>query len=158
VELKKDSIPPIKKQWHPMILGVIGVKEIEPPDGKQYVAFGIQANIYRTLNYKTKLGAGIEAAYNNATKKMWENDSVYVTSASDIIQSGVKVCYSFNMHRVSIPIDFGVYLYKKQKTNGLFFHRIGIRYLVTKHLIANVSLLTHWAKADYFEWGLGYQF
>ena len=39
-----------------------------------------------------------------------------------------------------------------------FFHRIGVRYMLTKHVIANVTLYTHWAKADYFEWGLGYEF
>lgn len=156
--LKKDSIAPAAKKWHPMIIGVVGVKELEPPGGKKYAAFGLQANFYRTLNYKNKLGGGIEISYNNATKKVWREDSVYTFTAADIIQTGVKASYSFNMHRLSLPIDFGVYFYKKQAYNGMFFHRVGLRYLITKHLIANVSLITHWAKADYFEWGLGYEF
>ncbi len=154
----KDSIPLPVKKWESSVIGIMGVKELENPDGAKYLAFGIQANLYRTLNYKNKLGGGIEIAYNNATKKVWETDSVYNITTADIIQAGTKISYSFNMGRLSLPIDFGVYLYKKQAYNGAFFHRIGLRYMASKHIIINATLLTHWAKADYFEWGMGYQF
>ncbi len=156
--LKKDSIPPVAKNWSGMIIGVAGIKEIEPPGSPRYMAYGLQANLYRTLNYKNKLGGGVELFYNNATKKIWAEDSIYTCKISDIIQAGIKISYSFNMDRLSLPIDFGYYFYKKQAYNGMFFHRVGLRYLVTKHIIVNVTLLTHWAKADYFEWGVGYQF
>ncbi len=155
---KKDTIYPAKKIWQPSVIGVFGIKELENPGGPEYFAYGIQANLYRTLNYKNKLGGGIEIAYNNATKQVWANDSIVTDKITDIAQSGVKISYSFNMNRLSLPVDFGIYVYKKQAYNGIFFHRVGLRYLVTKHLIANFTLLTHWAKADYFEWGLGYQF
>ncbi|MDQ3046694.1 MAG: acyloxyacyl hydrolase [Bacteroidota bacterium] len=155
---KKDSIPPCTKNWQAMIIAVAGVKELENPGGDKYLAYGLQGNVYRTLNYKNKLGGGLEMAYNTATKKEWANDSVYNTKPGDIIQAGGKICYAFHMHRVSVPVDFGMYFYKKQALNGNFFHRVGVRYMVTKHLIANVTLLTHWAKADYFEFGIGYQF
>ena len=122
------------------------------------MVYGVQANVYRTLNYKNKLGGGIEMSYNEATKKVWANDLVFDNSFGNIAQAGAKICYSFNMNRLSLPIDFGIYFYKKQAFNGMFFHRIGLRYMVTKHIIANATLLTHFAKADYFEWGLGYQF
>ena len=131
---------------------------MEAPGGPEYFAYGIQANMYRVLNYKNKLGGGIEMAYNNATKQVWANDSVFTTKIADIVQAGVKISYSFNMNRLSLPVDFGMYVYKKQGYNGMFFHRVGLRYLVTEHIIANFTLLTHFAKADYFEWGIGYQF
>lgn len=155
---KRDTIPPALKKWEPSILGVVGIKELEEPEGPKYLAYGLQGNLYRTLNYKHKIGGGVEVTYNTATKQVWANDSVFTDDLADLIQVGTKVSYSFTMHRFSVPVDFGVYVYKKQAYNGLFFHRIGLRYLVNKHLIANVTLLTHWAKADYFEWGLGYQF
>ncbi len=155
---KKDTIMPAVRRWQPSVLAVVGIKELENPEGPKYFAYGLQANLYRTLNYKNKLGGGVEMAYNTATQQVWKNDSVFTNSPADIIQVGAKVSYSFNMYRFSLPVDFGVYVYKKQAYNGLFFHRIGLRYLINKHLIANATLLTHFAKADYFEWGLGYQF
>ena len=155
---KKDTILPPDKSWKPSIIAIMGMKELENPGGPEYLVYGIQANLYRTLNYKNSLGGGIEISYNNATKQVWANDSVFNPSATDILQAGVKISYAFNINKLSVPVDFGMYFFKKQEFNGPFFHRIGFRYLVTKHIITNVTLLTHWAKADYFEWGIGYQF
>jgi len=154
---RSDSIPVVKKRWVPSLVAVWGIKELETPGGAKYNAFGLQLNVHRVLGHKTKLGLGVEMAYNEATKKVWEDDSVYSPKFGDIVQAGGKVSYEYTIHRVSLPIEFGMYFYKKQAFNGAFFHRIGMRYKITKHLFANVTLLTHWAKADYFEWGLGYQ-
>ena len=159
INYKKDSVPPsCKKSWNPSIIAVWGIKELEPPTGPKYMAFGLMVNVYKTLNHKNRIGGGVEMAYNNATKQVWEDDGVTDPAFADIVQAGVKVGYEFKVHRLSLPIDFGYYVFKKQAYNGKMFHRIGMRYMVSKHIIANVTLLTHWAKADYFEWGLGYQF
>ncbi len=135
---KKDSIPLSQKKWHPSVIAVMGVKELEPPGGPHYLAYGLQMNLYRTLNYKNKLGGGVEMAYNNATKQHWADDSVFVTNFSDIVQAGAKVSYAFTMYRLSLPIDFGVYFYKKEHINGMFFHRIGLRYML-KFLFFQIS-------------------
>lgn len=155
---RKDSIPPFVRKWEPSIIAITGMKQLEDPDGPDYMVYGLQANIYRTLNYKNKIGGGVEMSYNTATKAVWAHDSVYTNKFGDIAQAGAKLSYAFNFHRVSLPVDFGMYFFKKQPHNGNFFHRIGIRYMATEHIIVNVTLLTHWAKADYFEWGLGYKF
>ncbi len=155
---RNDSLPPVQQRWIPSLIVVWGIKELETPGGAKYSAFGLQLNVHRVLGYKTKLGLGAELAYNSATKQLWANDMIYTSKMRDIVQAGGKIAYEYTIHRVSLPIEFGVYFYKKQPVNGLFFHRIGMRYKLTNHLIANVTLLTHWAKADYFEWGLGYQF
>jgi hypothetical protein len=159
LQMKCDSImPPAPKKWHPSILLVAGLKELEHPDGPKYYAYGAMLNIYRTHSYRTRFGGGIEVAYNSATKKQLINDSVSVIKTRDIIQAGVKISYAFTLDKISFPIDFGVYVYKSKEENDQFFHRIGVRYMITPHLIANITLLTHWAKADYFEWGIGYEF
>jgi hypothetical protein len=155
---KRDSLSKYQKQWHPVIIGTVGFKELETPLGSRYTAYGIQFNLYRRVTHKSSFGGGIEAAYNEATKTVWHDDSVSSPTFGQIAQVGAKVGYAFNIDRLSLPIEFGVYVFKKQEYNGLFFHRIGFRYMVTKHIMANVTLLTHWAKADYFEWGMGYQF
>ncbi len=156
LQLKKDSIAKAKKEWHASIIGVVGVKEMMPPGTQRYTAYGLMINMYHNSNYKNKIGGGIEMSYNNSLRKLLIDDTLS-TSTPNLLRAGIKFCYSFNMHRVSLPIDFGVYLYDNRNYDGRFFHRIGIRYMVTKHIIANVTLITHWAVADYFEWGIGYQ-
>jgi Lipid A 3-O-deacylase (PagL) len=158
LQQKCDSVmPSAAKKWHPSLMLVAGLKELEHPGGARYSAYGLLFNMYYAKNYKNKLGAGIEMAYNNATRAELLKDSVFVIKTKNILQAGVKVGYAFSMDRLSFPIDFGVYFYKSEANNDRFFHRIGIRYMVSKHVIANISLLTHWAKADYFEWGIGYE-
>lgn len=156
MQFKKDSIASAKKEWHPCIIGVMGLKEMMPPGTQRYTAYGLMVNFYKTVNHKNKIGGGIEMSYNNSLKKVLGEDSLSF-STPNLLRAGVKFCYSFNMHRLSLPIDFGVYFYDNRNYDGRFFHRVGLRYMVTKHLIANVTLITHWAVADYFEWGIGYQ-
>ena len=155
---RKDSLAPCKKNWKLSVIGVTGVKELETPGGPKYMAYGLQAIAYKTLNYKNKLGGGIEFTYNNSTRAEWYHDSISNPTFTDILQVGTKFTYAYVIHKLSLPVEFGVYVFKKQHINGMFFHRIGMRYMVTKHLIANVTLLTHFAKADYFEGGFGYEF
>lgn len=158
IDFKKDSIPPCEQKWKISVIAVSGVKELETPGGRKYMAFGLQSMALRTLNYKNKLGGGIEFTYNTSTKKEWAHDSIFNPTFDQMLQAGAKFCYAYTFDRLSFPVEFGVYIFKKQPINGSFFHRIGFRYMVTKHFIANVTLLTHFAKADYFEGGIGYEF
>ena len=36
------------------------------------------------------------------------------------------------------------------------YHRVGMRYQFDNGLLLNMVLKTHWAKADYVEYGIGY--
>ena len=158
LQMKCDSVmPPAPKKWHTSAIGIFGIKELDPV-GPEYLAYGLILNEYFTHSYRTRFGAGLEVSYSNATRKELISDSVTVIRTRDIIQGGVKISYAFTLDRISFPIDFGVYFYKSEAESDRFFHRIGVRYMVTNHLIANVTLLTHWAKAEYFEWGVGYEF
>jgi hypothetical protein len=147
--LQKDSsIAPAVKKWECMIIAAAGLKQLEAPEGHEYMAYGLQANFYKVLNHKNKVGGGLEMAYNTATKQVWANDSVYTSKFSDIAQFGAKASYSFNMNKFSLPVDFGVYIYKKQAYNGAFFHRIGVRYMATKHIIVNGVLVINFSKKN----------
>lgn len=158
IDVRMDTIVPCAKNWKISLMAISGIKEREIPDGPKYLIFGLQTNVYKTLNYKNKLGGGIGATYNNATIAEWTRDSIPTKQLADILQVGAKFSYAYIINKLSFPVDFGVYFYKRQNANGQFFHRIGVRYMLTKHLIANLTLLTHWAKADYFEGGVGYEF
>ena len=159
LEMCKDSVmPKIKKRWHPSVIGIVGFKELEQPLGNKYMAYGLSGNLYYSASYKNRLGTGVEFVYSNETRVKLERDSASTERIKDVLKIGVKAGYSFNIDRISIPIDFGYYVFQNDNLKEKFFHRLGVRYMVSKHVIANVTLYTHWAKADYFEWGLGYEF
>ncbi len=159
LEMKCDSVyPKIDKRWHKSVIGVFGVKELEHPLGNKYMSYALIGNIYYSATQKNRFGTGVELIYSNANRKYLENDSVSTEKVRDVMKVGVKLGYAFHIDRLSVPIDFGVYAFQNRRLDDLFFHRIGLRYMVTKHVMANVTLYTHWAKADYFEWGVGYEF
>ncbi len=159
VVMCKDSVmPKLTKRWHPSVIGIFGVKELEHPLGNKYISYVLAANLYYSTSQKGRFGTGVEFVYSNATRKALERDSISTEKINDVLKIGVKGGWAFHVDRISIPIDFGVYVYQNDNLKEKFFHRLGVRYMVTKHVIANVTLYTHWAKADYFEWGLGYEF
>ncbi len=157
LQLKKDTIIKPKRVLITQVIGLFGIKELMPPGTQRYTSYGLMANFYYKLNDKNKIGGGAEMSYCNSLRKYLSDDSLNVTTAN-LLRAGIKISYAFNMNRISLPIDFGFYVFDKQNFDGRFFHRVGLRYLINKHLIANATLITHWAVADYFEWGLGYQF
>ncbi|MFL5762405.1 MAG: acyloxyacyl hydrolase [Bacteroidia bacterium] len=158
LQMKCDSVmPKISKRWHSAVIGVAGVKELEHPGGSKYMAYGLMLNSYWSKNYKNRFGGGLEISYNNATRHEAIFDTISVVKNTEILQGGAKLGYVFQLDRLSFPIEFGAYFYRSKGNDDLFFHRIGLRYMMNKHFIASVTLLTHWAKADYFEFGFGYE-
>ncbi len=160
LQMKKDTLASTDKlkKLRPSIVGIFGIKELEHPLGNKYFSYALIGNVYHPINRRNKFGAGAEFVYSNATRKSLESDSVSTVRIIDVMKIGAKVGYAYTLNRLSIPIDFGIYVYQNDKLSERFFHRIGFQYLITKHVLVNVTLYTHWAKADYFEWGMGYEF
>ncbi len=135
----------------------IGISEVEPPGGNQYGAVTFSYTAYHTINAKSKIGGGIDVFYNNANKVNLANDSIHLNSPIENTQIGIKAGYELTIGKLALPIEVGAYAYTKSTGHGYEYNRLGIRYYINEHLIANISLLAHFASADYVEWGLGYK-
>ena len=46
----------------------------------------------------------------------------------------------------------------KYRPEDLFYHRVGMRYVFDNGINMNLVLKSHWARADYVEYGIGYTF
>ncbi len=134
-----------------------GLSEIEPPGGKKYPNVTISYIGYRTLNRKNKLGLGADLFYNQANIARLNRDSIFLKSSLEITQVGVKASYEATLGRLSLPLEMGGYVFSKYTGNGSIYNRVGIRYYAGKHIITNLTLLTHFVKADFIEWGVGYK-
>ena len=135
----------------------IGGSEIEPPGGKRYPDITLSYIAFKRLSSKSKLGIGLDVFNNQANTARLKVDSIFLKNNLDITQFGLKAAYELTLGNVSIPLEMGGYLYTKYTGNGFVYNRIGIRYYAGKHFIANLTLLTHFAKADFIEWGVGYK-
>ncbi len=62
------------------------------------------------------------------------------------------------LDKFQIAVGLGIYLKDEYNADDQFYHRVGFRYFVNKNFYLNLTLKSHWAKADYFEYGLGIRF
>lgn len=158
-EKKNDVILGIlaDRHWHISTILATGFNDVDPPGGNRYALLNIVTSAMRRTARKARFGVGFDMMYSDAIRKrIWEEDTVRVSVAQNL-QFGGKVCYEFVVGRILFPVEMGIYL-RSHYDNGLIYSRFGARYIVGKHLLLNVSLKTHWARAEYFEYGLGWRF
>ncbi len=139
-----------------LLWGALGVNQVEVK-GKIYIAQNYSGTLYTNVRNTHKFGAGLEICYNPANRYVLELDSIPLSSDFLNTQVGFKMAYCYNAGRMSFPVEMGCFLYSKFKEDGLFFHRIGLRYYFKNNFVALFTLKTHWAIANYFEFGAGYR-
>lgn len=134
------------------------VKEIYPILGPKYPIFVASINGFRRFSEKAKWGIGIDFMHNTAIREYNKVDSNKENDNVAISQIGTTLSYEVIISKVSFPLQLGYYAFSKYKDDGPIYQRIGVRYNVYKNLMISLMLKTHYAKAEYSEWGIGYKF
>lgn len=156
-----DEIPegyvcePYKKNFEFGAIGLGSLKQIYPTGGDFYKVFGLNFIGRRFFNVKR----GMEVSLDLISKQtvMDYHPDVEKTQI-DILQLGGFVGYIIPMNKLHVMIGMGAYIRDKYDPDGPLYHRLGIRYRLDNGLNFNLTLKSHWAKADYVEYGIGYTF
>jgi hypothetical protein len=155
-EFLKPEIPPADKR---MIIEAVygtGVKENYPPDGNQFFAHTFYLQFLKPLGHTSRIALGADVFYDLSLSRFI--DSVPASEEHvKIIRSGIHLGYEMPINKIILLIHMGYYLLDETKFDGSFYHRYGIKYQVGKRLFINLSLKSHWARADYFELGIGWK-
>jgi hypothetical protein len=69
---------------------------------------------------------------------------------------GILLGHSLLMGNLQLITELGTYLYAPEWNKGLFYQRIGFKYEINQNWALRSILKTHFARADYFEWGISY--
>jgi hypothetical protein len=144
-----------KNKWLLSVLGIYGNKEVNDIGGPKYNVFGLNLSAKRFFNFK----AGWEMSVDLISKQaihayLPEMEKTQV----DILQLGLYSAYLVPFDRFHFVFGMGVYLRDKYKPEDPVYHRIGCRYQFPNGIIGNFTLKTHFGRADYLEWGIGYTF
>jgi Lipid A 3-O-deacylase (PagL) len=137
---------------------VSGLKEIPPPTGRKYAAVVLSALAERRISYKSAFGVGLDAFYDSSLRPLVLQRTGDSVTPSQVMQLGAVCSYSLFFDRFALKIQQGFYVIDAQRLNGSLYHRVGLRYAIGNHLYAQLTLKTHFAKADYGELGIGYVF
>ena len=137
------------------ILGLFGIKQVYPVGGVFYPIGGLRFYAQKMIGAKSGFGLGTDIIYNSSLKSYVRN---YEVTPEKILQLGIMGHYALKLDELEFQFGVGAYLKNDVNENGWVYSRIGLQYAWKNGLLANLSLKTHYAKADYFEIGIGYRF
>jgi hypothetical protein len=158
VYLATDSSKSIRTPKHEFFFwSTIGINDREPTIDKKRFTLTNSFNFFLNKRNTHKFGLGFDFYYDENMIDDMVYEGLAVNTLADVWRGGPKFCYAYNLGQISFPIEMGAYVRTPYKGDGLFFHRIGVRYLSKKGIAALVNLRTHWGVAYAFEFGLGYR-
>jgi hypothetical protein len=146
-----ESENPTKWKFYTEIIA--STKQIYPTGGKNYGIIGILNFAQRQFKPKCVLEGGIDAVYNQSII----HEEVGNFTSIDNFQAGVYAAYVLPIHKLQLLLGMGGYIINPVNPHGYVYHRFGSRFKIGKRLYANITIKSHWAKADYFEYGIIYR-
>lgn len=137
----------------------LGAKEIYPAGGNRYGTYSLELNATHYISCKSGFSAGADVIHNVALyKHAIQNDTLTELKQSQFTQFTFHIGYVQVFDNFELFLQNGFYIINKYRKDGNVYQRLGGRYRVNKWLSVQFALKTHFAKADYFEIGLGYYF
>jgi hypothetical protein len=148
------NIVPLKK-WLFGVTAIASVKEVFPTGGKKYPVYGLSSN----LRWFSRPKVGFETSFDIISKQaIFGYRPEIKKNQWDILQMGLFMGYLLPLDQLHFTIGMGVYVKDKYRPEDFMYHRIGLRYYFKNGFNTQVVLKSHWARADYVEWGIGYTF
>ena len=149
------------KSFHFDLLVYGGAKSNSTHHPGIYPVISISAEGSKRLSFKSKMLFGADVFYNSSIEHLDEYEHLkenvdYLTKSSNI-QSGVFVGYGLVFDQLMISIQNGFYIRNEYKESGLLYHRFSIKRTFNDKWIANIGLKSHFAVAEYVEFGVGYK-
>lgn len=162
VSMKRETAHSIQvekpklENWRFSLSLCAGLKEIPPPTGIKHPVFTSTLLGEKRLTYKSSAGIGLDFLNNTSLQDLIEQRDNTSVPAGSAIQLGAIISYTMHFNDFELKMQQGFYLLDKWKVDGLLYHRFGLRYRISESWFTQLTLKTHFAKADYGEFGFGY--
>jgi len=127
-----------------------GIKQMQVPDSSHYMVTMLTGEVSKQISYSSTLALGMFVTHDASVKT-----DTLVKNLGDVENSQVAVyaSYEYNFGRLSIPVQFGIFIYN---SNSGWLESVGVRYKLSRKLMAQLLLKAHGHKADLMHLGLGY--
>ncbi|MFT3827716.1 MAG: acyloxyacyl hydrolase [Chitinophagaceae bacterium] len=153
----KKELAPFVKKWHYYVFANAAAKQTYPLTNTTYMVTSIAAEALKDFSYYGRFGGGFNVTYDPSLSREIEGAFFIFDKKDPFWQASIYGAYEHVMGKLSIPIQFGMYVYNKYPVSGVY-QNIGLRYKVSSHLVASLQLKAHLGKADYIQYGIGYKF
>jgi hypothetical protein len=152
-----DSLCRAQSRHEILVYGAFGYNQREV-DADHYYCALFSAEYHFNKRNTHKFGFGTDVFIDQNYLIDYKQDLGRSATGLDNTRITAKFCYSYNIGRISFPVDIGYYVYEKTHPDGPVCSRIGVKYYTSSNLVFSVGLRTHFAVAYDFEYGIGYRF
>lgn len=144
------------KKWSYLAFGFLAPKQVYPTGGRTAPVYGVSVFTQKRLTPLSGIEIGIDLISNQTHFDIYkEIEKTQLT----VLQIGIYGGYLFHLNnRLNFYTGMGVYVKNTLNPSGFIYNRLGIRYVGEKRFLLNVGIKANFAKADYFEYGIGYRF
>ncbi len=132
-----------------------GLKEIRPLLGPQYNVFSGSVIYFHRLNIRKSIGGAFDLYYDESEKPLLERTGTPVKQNIELLKPGISGNFQADFGNLSVLLSLGTYLYQKEKSDGVLYDKLGLRYSFIDKYFLQLYLKTHYARADYIGWGIG---
>lgn len=159
VEVVPDTVPagayagPARREQ--MVVGAFGVSESGRPLNGQCTVYSLNGQVQWRSGRKGALGAGVDLF--NKGDLVTVSEELEGSDRAELTQFGLHASGSLLFGRAELFLHAGFYVYTPVPDEAPLYQRLGIRYRSGRHLVWNVSLKSHYAVADHWEFGIGYR-
>lgn len=153
-EFIKQDLPEIEKKNSFSVLAAAGVRQIKSDPGKNFNTTSFSVDYLRQINHRHNIGAGIDVFYDKAMYSILSNDTIKVVPLNDVMRYGTHVSFEAILNKLVFTVQVGTYIFTAYKKDGAIYERVGLKYFITKNILANITLKTSKGIAHFIEWGL----
>jgi hypothetical protein len=149
---------PVVKKHQAEVIVSGGTKTDDQLTGTYFFISTLVVDYKYITGLKYSIGAGTDLFYDPSLgpNKVAEEGGSY--TSADLFQLGMHGAVYSRYSRLNIMLQVGAYVHANYYKYARVYSRVGIRYEIAPHILLSLSLKSHYAIADYIEWGVGYRF
>lgn len=135
-----------------------GIKTLSHYESGYFYASSLIFDYNRNYSLRRRWGIGTDLFFDATNIQYSTNTDKADIFNTDLYQAGIHVGHELIIGDLSMLINIGGYVYAPVEVFAPIYSRIGLRYRIKDKIITNFTLKSHWAKASFLEWGIGYVF
>ena len=136
-----------------------GINEGDTVGLGQYPFLTLGFSVDKRTSYKSTFRLGTEIFFSKFLEKEIENRAIAFfnpdLAETDYKRVGLFIGYDWRISKISIPIDFGYYVYYPYSYQSRVYERIGLKYSFNNNLYATFTVKAHILDAEAVEFGVG---
>ncbi|MCT8338812.1 acyloxyacyl hydrolase [Flavobacteriaceae bacterium TK19130] len=154
-----------KRLTEPIHLNLVlrgGINESDYVGLGQHPFWVVSAYADKRISYKSSIHLGVDAFFATFLKEEIKylaasNLDRSLSGDEDYKRVGVFIGHQLHFGKLSVPTQFGYYLYYPYDFEGRTYIRAGLQYQISDHWFASTTLKSHGAKVEGVEFGIGYR-